>query len=95
MEQRLIDANELKKRAYPFPCSIGREYAVSLRQINDTATIDHIHAAGACYCRECRYYKAGDKTLGDCMRFKENVYCIRIDDFCSYGERRESEDKNG
>lgn len=36
---RLIDAEELKKNAYPFPCAIGTEWAVTLRQINDAPTI--------------------------------------------------------
>lgn len=37
---RLIDAEELKKKAYPFPCAIGVEYAVTLRAINEAHTID-------------------------------------------------------
>lgn len=37
---RLIDADELRKRAYPFPCAIGVEYAVTLRAIGDAPTID-------------------------------------------------------
>ena len=37
---RYIDAEELKKRTYPFPCAIGVEYAVSVRQINETPTAD-------------------------------------------------------
>lgn len=37
---RLIDANELKNNAYPFPCAIGAEYAVSIRAINEAPTID-------------------------------------------------------
>ena len=37
---RYIDAEELKKRAYPFPCAIGVEYAVSVRQIDETPTAD-------------------------------------------------------
>lgn len=36
---RLIDADALKKNAYPFPCAIGTEWAVTLRQINDAPTI--------------------------------------------------------
>ena len=37
---RLIDADALKKEAYPFPCAIGTEYAVTLRRINEATTID-------------------------------------------------------
>jgi hypothetical protein len=36
---RLIDADALKKNAYPFPCAIGTEWAVTLRQINEAPTI--------------------------------------------------------
>jgi hypothetical protein len=36
---RLIDADALKKNAYPFPCATGTEWAVTLRQINDAPTI--------------------------------------------------------
>lgn len=36
---RLIDADAMKKNAYPFPCAIGTEWAVTLRQINDAPTI--------------------------------------------------------
>ena len=37
---RMIDADALKKSAYPFPCAIGVEYAVTLRQIDAAPTID-------------------------------------------------------
>lgn len=37
---RPIDADELKKKAYPFPCAIGVEYAVTLRAIDETPTVD-------------------------------------------------------
>ena len=36
---RLIDADELKKKTYPFPCAIGVEHAVTLREINESPTI--------------------------------------------------------
>lgn len=39
---RLIDADDLKKHAYPFPCAIGVEYAVTIRAINDAPTIDAV-----------------------------------------------------
>lgn len=39
---RLIDADELKKKAYPFPCAIGTEYAVTLRDIDQAPTIDAV-----------------------------------------------------
>lgn len=36
---RLIDADALKKNAYPFPCAIGTEWATTLRQINEAPTV--------------------------------------------------------
>ena len=38
-EVRLIDANELRKKTYPFPCAIGVEYAVPLRAIDEAPTL--------------------------------------------------------
>lgn len=35
----LVDRNALKKNAYPFPCAIGAEWAVTIRQINAAPTI--------------------------------------------------------
>lgn len=36
---RLIDANALRKKTYPFPCAIGVEYAVPLRAIDEAPTL--------------------------------------------------------
>lgn len=36
----LIDRDELKKKAYPFPCAIGVEYAVTIRAIDEAPTVD-------------------------------------------------------
>ena len=38
-EVRLIDANALRKKTYPFPCAIGVEYAVPLRAIEEAPTL--------------------------------------------------------
>ena len=40
MDVRPIDANALKKQAYPFPCAIGTELAVPLRALNDAPTLE-------------------------------------------------------
>ena len=39
-EVRLMDANALRKKAYPFPCAIGVEYAVPLRAIDEAPTLN-------------------------------------------------------
>lgn len=46
-------------------------------------TIDPIHAAGGCYCRECKYY------LPDYICGWNSSDGWLPDDFCSYGRRRE------
>ena len=65
---RYIDAEMLKKKAYPFPCAIGVEYAVSLRQIDEAPTADvkevvrgkwGMKADGGIYCMECDAEKLG------------------------------------
>ena len=63
--------------------------------IENQPTIDPIHAAGACYCRECEYYMericrfySPKRALTPCHTKLLNVY-MKPDDFCSYGSRRE------
>lgn len=57
-------------------------------QIKMMPTVDPVHAAGGCYCRECRM-RTGVET-------KETVLCgyhgcsMRKDDFCSMGKREEN-----
>ena len=46
-------------------------------------TIDPIHAAGGCYCRECKYY------LPEHICGWNSSAGWLPDDFCSYGRRRE------
>lgn len=51
--------------------------------IDNTPTIDPVHAAGACYCWECKW-------IEKCMHHKEEEGGIfEPDDFCSYGEPKE------
>lgn len=51
---------------------------------NQIPTIDPVHAAGACYCWECRNYNK--PRLGWCSHHMDRE---NPDDFCSYGKRRE------
>lgn len=57
-------------------------------------TIDPVHAAGGCYCRECMY--AEHLLNGAGKRYElckyEDEDSIRLpDDFCSVGEREEDD----
>lgn len=104
--RRLIDADELKE-LYTVEGLEGKDavYHVALpvirQNIDDMPTIDPIHAAGGCYCRECKSfmeyteeYKAEcEGADGDC--FIKLMHCadrqfagVTKDDFCSYGRRR-------
>ena len=68
---------------------------------NQIPTIDPVHAAGACYCRECTCWNRHDDILPD-SRFPDWGYCSKMldsdseieittleNDFCSWGQRRE------
>ena len=62
-------------------------------RINWMPTIDPVHAAGGCYCRECTY--AEHLINGAGKRYElckyEDVDGVRWpDDFCSVGKREEA-----
>lgn len=72
-----------------------------VKAIEDAPAIDPVHAAGACYCRECDLWNDWDKVSNDkpetyvcsCARWSnEDGYIVytKPDDFCSYGNRREN-----
>ena len=50
-------------------------------------TIDPVHAAGGCYCRECNFRDSD----GRCEPLKNGLIIefTEPNDFCSYGERKE------
>ena len=65
--------------------------------IKSRATIDPVHASGACYCRECTYWNRHDDILPN-GRFTDWGYCSKMldsdseieittleNDFCSFG----------
>lgn len=87
---RLIDANALIERLkfkrrlngnIPDKCA---GYDSAIAQANKLPSIDPVHAAGACYCRECRNYNK--PRLGWCSHYMDRE---NPDDFCSWGKRRE------
>lgn len=74
--------------------SLGDHETVSgvLTKLSKQPTIDLVHAAGGCYCRECTY--AEHLINGAGKRYElckyEDVDGVRWpDDFCSVGEREE------
>lgn len=53
-------------------------------------TIDPVHAAGGCYCRECIYYKSYEfpesgRIIYQCYNSSSYLEECKPDDFCSRG----------
>lgn len=90
---RLIDADICWDRILNGCCTT--EVAIM-----NTPTIDPVHAANACYCKECQYYEPFrdypncSKTLpyGYCYYWKyeegESPNEVEENDFCSKGAKR-------
>lgn len=104
-EKRLIDANALM--SYMDECSKESRFRVyygyAKSFINDAPTID---AVPVVRCRECKYWGDEDGKLqrSDGVLFarckihnylldgRHTGWCPTENDFCSYGERKESAD---
>ena len=52
-------------------------------------TIDPVHAANGCYCRECRFADIGGNGVESWRYCKVKYRNIYPTDFCSRGQRRE------
>lgn len=63
------------------------EYAKFL--IEQEPTISPVHAAGTCYCRECKYKEKAKVNVKGFLICPASGMEITDDDFCSYGEPRE------
>lgn len=59
------------------------------RVIRALPTIDPVHAAGACYCRECRFADIGGNDVESWCYCKVKYRNIYPTDFCSCGQLRE------
>lgn len=87
---RLGDLDALKKTLNGTGCLYGILHTI----IDQEPTIDAIHAAGGCYCRECRF---GRRPNSPDMQ-DGYVYCQQqskykeLEAFCSDGELREAQD---
>lgn len=96
---RLIDANALSKKWQDMldiktgekeEIAVYKIFEILIKRLSQEPTIDPVHASGACYCRECNH------LLRD-LSSREYHMCMRLilpkkvdlDDFCSYGWRRE------
>lgn len=87
---RLIDAEKLTHYL-----AVNEEdkqfFYVKSKDIDRLPSIDPVHAAGGCYCRECKYRTKDTQwtMAGFCGRRDAGPMMIaRPDDFCSRGKRR-------
>lgn len=97
---RLIDAVSYRKEleAEKTCCERTEELLMGLEiaiaDLGDMPTIDPIHAAGCCYCKECAYcdstYNQG-VFCGVCKIRKDSWGCqleVGLHDFCSNSKRK-------
>ena len=89
---RLIDVDNLT-----YHLAVNDEdqqfFYVKSEDIDDAPSIDPVHAAGGCYCWECKYWTGGFD--GRCLmhsRGKDVIWYSYASDFCSRGKRREEND---
>lgn len=77
---RLVDADTLP---YYINYAVGGSHRVAYHfAIDDIPTVDPVHAAGGCYCRECILH-------GDCLT-EGTFHIARIENpFCCGGKLKE------
>lgn len=63
--------------------TLAESFTEADRVIRALPTIDPVHAAGACYCRECKHWQ---EHYDYCKEFAAER---NQGDFCSYGRRWE------
>lgn len=97
---RLIDADAAKIRFanYREDCineddiNAANVFADVVLELDEFPTIDPVHAAGACYCRECKYQDeciCRIEFIGRNPILEQNTYEYHPLHFCSNGQRRE------
>ena len=96
---RLIDADKLnRKKKYSFQTVFGcfpkSEWFIKLEDLFQAPTIDPVHAAGGCYCRECFHSalekyedSAGWVTPMDEYWCNEHKITMPLNGFCSEGRK--------
>lgn len=102
---RLIDADALSKKWQDMldiktgekeEIAVYKIFEILIKRLSQEPTIDPVTAAGACYCRECKYYREfrtnrNKQLMRWCYRMGKHdmEYRVKPDDFCSWGQRRE------
>ena len=62
--------------------------------VRNAPTIDPIHEAGGCYCRECKFVEDCERQTTIVRRdyvLEQNIYEYRKVDWCSAGEPKEAQ----
>lgn len=55
--------------------------------IDDEPSVDPVHVAGGCYCRECTYATRPRDNIVHCDNFERDMM---LDDYCSVGTKKEA-----
>lgn len=86
---RLISYDYIRQKALADPDS--GEAVVYLQDIADAPTVDAVEVVRCRDCKRCFKHttKRNMQKMWICMRNEVDV-CVRPDDFCSYGERKDS-----
>ena len=87
---RLVDADKARE------CfgGDGMTGAVMKRMFDELPTVDPVHAAGGCYCLECKYKDECIRRIefiGRNFVLEQNTYEYHPLSFCSYGQRKETD----
>lgn len=88
---RLIDADELKGKAFATPDD--GEHFVYCQDIDEAPTVD---AVPVVRCKDCKHYEMGVclKIYSDGNVSKDAWQRRKPVDFCSYGERKDGGDSD-
>lgn len=89
---RLIDADKLnRKKKYSFQTKFGcfpkDEWFIKLDNLFNAPTIDPVHAANACYCKECIYSTQKHIPYDDAYYCKLHRDLMPLNGFCSEGRK--------
>jgi len=88
---KLINAEELEDLLYKQIEQGATDFFDAFEDaLQDTPTIDPVHAAGACYCKECEYVGIYEATGNLYCKHQNGISSPKPDDFCSYGRRKEN-----
>ena len=84
---RLIDADAMRKEWLE---NGENEFVYDtnavLCSINEQPIIDPVHAAGGCYCWECKYWTKVTNA-GFCCKNNAPMFVAQPNDFCCRGEK--------